>query len=90
MDTLPSLVLEFPISIQKHTSDGVKNETITEIKLTRRPIAKDFLRMKVNSQEIGEFMEVFANCAGLSMATIEKLDGKDMFKAQEIVSGFLA
>ena len=74
--------LSFPV-----TSEGVEINTLA----LRRPKARDLKKMeKAGGGDITKSIDLIADLAEQSPATIEDLDAADFQKVSEVVAGFLA
>lgn len=75
------IVLDYPIQ--------VGSETITEIKINRRPKAGDLMDMKSGEQTLGDIMKIVSKISGETMETVKELDLEDLQKVSEVVQNFL-
>lgn len=62
---------------------------ITELKITREPVARDWLGFNISAPDVLSFMKVGSSLTGVSLPYLKQLTTRDMLRLQEAVADFL-
>lgn len=85
--------VEVKIPFEMRLRKPIKVDKDTELEIltfNREPIAGDFADMDPSKMKLGDMLHVLSKITGQPRKTvIDKLSAKDMFKAIEVLNGFL-
>ena len=81
--------MEFPIIIKLDKPLKHGDEEITELKITREPVAGDLRDMNLSGITFGDVMQVLSRISDCPLPILNKLGMKDLSKATPIMTDFL-